>query len=212
MPMRTRSRASPPPSMWSPASSRTCRPRRSKPRRAWRRFSPPPSRSPWRRTASPRRISSPGSAFPSRLMRGVDSARRSARGAGAHRSRRRCSRRGASAMTARARCLIRGEDDAAAALEAIGSVPAVLEGLVLFEREISVIVVRGQDGALAFYDPVENVHQNGILAISRVPAAHLRTARPSRRRQHRRQDRRGAVACRRARASRCSSARAIAPR
>ena len=39
-----------------------------------------------------------------------------------------------------------------------------------FEREISVIVVRGQDGALAFYDPVENVHQNGILAISRAPA------------------------------------------
>jgi 5-(carboxyamino)imidazole ribonucleotide synthase len=33
-----------------------------------------------------------------------------------------------------------------------------------------VIVVRGQDGALAFYDPVENVHQNGILAISRAPA------------------------------------------
>ena len=59
---------------------------------------------------------------------------------------------------------------APAALEAIGNVPALLEGLVPFEREISVIVVRGQDGALAFYDPVENVHQNGILAISRAPA------------------------------------------
>ena len=65
---------------------------------------------------------------------------------------------------------IRTEDAAPAALEAIGNVPALLEGLVLFEREISVIVVRGQDGALAFYDPVENVHQNGILAISRAPA------------------------------------------
>ena len=65
---------------------------------------------------------------------------------------------------------IRGEDDAAVALEAIGNAPALLEGLVLFEREVSVIVVRGQDGALAFYDPVENVHQNGILAISRAPA------------------------------------------
>ena len=39
-----------------------------------------------------------------------------------------------------------------------------------FEREISVIVVRGQNGEMKFYDPVENVHQNGILAISRVPA------------------------------------------
>ena len=66
--------------------------------------------------------------------------------------------------------LIRAEDEAPAALEAIGNVPALLEGVVLFEREVSVIVVRGQDGALAFYDPVENVHQNGILAISRAPA------------------------------------------
>jgi 5-(carboxyamino)imidazole ribonucleotide synthase len=66
--------------------------------------------------------------------------------------------------------LIRDIAEAEAALEAIGNAPAVLEGLVLFEREISVIVVRGQDGALAFYDPVENVHQNGILATSRAPA------------------------------------------
>jgi 5-(carboxyamino)imidazole ribonucleotide synthase len=65
---------------------------------------------------------------------------------------------------------IRAEGEASAALEAIGNVPALLEGLVRFEREVSVIVVRGQDGALAFYDPVENVHQNGILAISRAPA------------------------------------------
>ena len=66
--------------------------------------------------------------------------------------------------------LIRAEDEIPAALEAIGQAPALIEGVVLFEREISVIVVRGQDGALQFYDPVENVHQGGILAISRVPA------------------------------------------
>jgi 5-(carboxyamino)imidazole ribonucleotide synthase len=65
---------------------------------------------------------------------------------------------------------IRAEGEASAAFEAIGKAPAVLEGLVTFEREVSVIVVRGQDGVLAFYDPVENVHQNGILAISRAPA------------------------------------------
>ena len=66
--------------------------------------------------------------------------------------------------------LIRDADEAEAAWQAIGCVPSVLEGVVLFEREVSVIAVRGQDGALQFYDPVENVHQGGILAFSRVPA------------------------------------------
>jgi 5-(carboxyamino)imidazole ribonucleotide synthase len=66
--------------------------------------------------------------------------------------------------------LIRGESEAENSWQAIGGVPAVLEGLVRFEREISVIVVRGQDGALKFYDAVENVHRSGILAVSRVPA------------------------------------------
>lgn len=65
---------------------------------------------------------------------------------------------------------IGAEDEASAALAAIGNAAAVLEGMVLFEREVSVIVVRGQGGALQFYDPVESVHQHGILAISRAPA------------------------------------------
>lgn len=65
---------------------------------------------------------------------------------------------------------IRDTSEAEQAFAAIGNVPAVLEGIVLFDREISVIVTRSQDGKLAFYDPVENVHQNGILAISRAPA------------------------------------------
>ncbi len=66
--------------------------------------------------------------------------------------------------------LIRAEDEISTALEAIGHASALVEGIVRFEREVSVIVVRAQDGALAFYDPVENVHQDGILAISRAPA------------------------------------------
>jgi 5-(carboxyamino)imidazole ribonucleotide synthase len=66
--------------------------------------------------------------------------------------------------------LIRAEDEIPESVEAIGQAPALVEGIVLFEREVSVIVVRGKDGGLQFYDPVENVHQNGILAISRVPA------------------------------------------
>jgi 5-(carboxyamino)imidazole ribonucleotide synthase len=66
--------------------------------------------------------------------------------------------------------LIRGEEEISAALEAIGHAPALVEGIVPFEREVSVIVVRGRDGAVRFYDVVENVHQDGILAISRAPA------------------------------------------
>jgi 5-(carboxyamino)imidazole ribonucleotide synthase len=66
--------------------------------------------------------------------------------------------------------LIRSEKEAFAALKELGGKPAIIERLVTFEREISVIVVRSQDGKMKFYDPIENVHQNGILAISRVPA------------------------------------------
>lgn len=65
---------------------------------------------------------------------------------------------------------IRNEAEAVAALKELGGQPALLEGLVAFEREVSVVVVRGQDGELQFYDATENVHENGILAISRVPA------------------------------------------
>ena len=66
--------------------------------------------------------------------------------------------------------LVRSEAEALAALHELRGQPALLEALIAFEREISVLAVRGQDGALKFYDPVENVHQNGILAASRVPA------------------------------------------
>jgi 5-(carboxyamino)imidazole ribonucleotide synthase len=66
--------------------------------------------------------------------------------------------------------LVRSEAEAFAALKELRGQPALIEALVAFEREISVLAVRGRDGAMKFYDPVENVHPNGILAISRVPA------------------------------------------
>jgi 5-(carboxyamino)imidazole ribonucleotide synthase len=67
--------------------------------------------------------------------------------------------------------LIRDNAEAAAAFAELRGAAAVLEGVVAFEREISVIAVRAENGDIKFYDPVENVHQNGILATSRVPAA-----------------------------------------
>ncbi|EHK58236.1 5-(carboxyamino)imidazole ribonucleotide synthase [Allomesorhizobium alhagi] len=59
----------------------------------------------------------------------------------------------------------------AGAFDAMGGVPLILESFVAFEREISVIAARGPDGALAAYDPAENVHRGGILHSSTVPAA-----------------------------------------
>ncbi len=60
--------------------------------------------------------------------------------------------------------------DALAAYDAIGRAPAILEGFVPFEREISVIVARALDGTIATYDPVENQHKHHILDRSLVPA------------------------------------------
>ncbi|WP_416356460.1 5-(carboxyamino)imidazole ribonucleotide synthase [Aureimonas phyllosphaerae] len=54
--------------------------------------------------------------------------------------------------------------------ESLGSVPAILEKKVPFEREISVISARGQDGSFVAFDPAENVHRMGILSRSTVPA------------------------------------------
>lgn len=62
-------------------------------------------------------------------------------------------------------------DDAVRALASIGNAPAVLEGLIAFEREISVIAARGRDGSTAIYDIAENRHKDGILDTSTVPAA-----------------------------------------
>jgi 5-(carboxyamino)imidazole ribonucleotide synthase len=45
----------------------------------------------------------------------------------------------------------------------------IYEGLVHFSAEFSVILVRGQDGEVRFWDSAENVHDNGILAKSSLP-------------------------------------------
>lgn len=66
--------------------------------------------------------------------------------------------------------MIRDRADAPAALSALGGRDLVLESIVPFEREISVVAARGRDGALAAYDPAENVHRDGILSTSLVPA------------------------------------------
>ncbi|MCY1126063.1 5-(carboxyamino)imidazole ribonucleotide synthase [Frigidibacter sp. RF13] len=60
--------------------------------------------------------------------------------------------------------------DAPAALAAMKGTPAVLEGFVTFSREVSVIAARSLSGEVAAYDPGENVHRDGILHTTTVPA------------------------------------------
>ncbi len=60
--------------------------------------------------------------------------------------------------------------DAPAAFAAMAGAPAVLEGFVSFSHEVSVIAARGLDGSVAAYDPGENVHKDGILSTTTIPA------------------------------------------
>jgi 5-(carboxyamino)imidazole ribonucleotide synthase len=52
---------------------------------------------------------------------------------------------------------------------AMGGVPLILEELIAFRREISVIAARAIDGSCIVYDAAENVHRDGILRSSTVP-------------------------------------------
>jgi len=61
-------------------------------------------------------------------------------------------------------------EDMVGAWDAIGGNPAILEAMVPFDGEVSVLVARGWDGRMVHYGPVHNIHKNGILDISRVPA------------------------------------------
>jgi 5-(carboxyamino)imidazole ribonucleotide synthase len=66
--------------------------------------------------------------------------------------------------------IIRTRDDADAAWGALGGAPLILEGFVRFSREVSILAVRGRDGATAYYPLVENTHRDGILRLSIAPA------------------------------------------
>ncbi len=59
---------------------------------------------------------------------------------------------------------------AAAAWDSIGNVPAISEGYVAFDRELSIVAVRNIAGEIAYYPLTENVHKAGILRLSIAPA------------------------------------------
>ena len=51
-----------------------------------------------------------------------------------------------------------------------GARDLILEKLVPFEKEVSVVACRGRDGSFAAYPPVENAHVRNILDVSVLPA------------------------------------------
>jgi 5-(carboxyamino)imidazole ribonucleotide synthase len=67
--------------------------------------------------------------------------------------------------------MVRESADLSAIFRGIGAQPSILEGVVEFTREISVVAARGVDGAFAAWDVCENTHEHHILAVTRAPAA-----------------------------------------
>ncbi|WP_171236001.1 5-(carboxyamino)imidazole ribonucleotide synthase [Ruegeria sp. HKCCA6837] len=65
---------------------------------------------------------------------------------------------------------LRSPEDAEAALADMAGAPAILEGFVDFSHEVSIIAARGLDGQVACFDPGENVHRDGILHTTTIPA------------------------------------------
>jgi 5-(carboxyamino)imidazole ribonucleotide synthase len=70
--------------------------------------------------------------------------------------------------------VLRTREDAEAAWGKLGGRSLILEGFVPFDRELSVIAVRGRGGEVVCYPLIENEHRDGILHRSVAPAGDLR--------------------------------------
>jgi len=66
--------------------------------------------------------------------------------------------------------VVKSKRDFDAVLDAMAGGPAILERKIDFDREISVVVARRADGEVAAFPIGENVHRDGILATTTVPA------------------------------------------
>ena len=65
--------------------------------------------------------------------------------------------------------VIRNPEDAAQAWETIAKAPAILEGFVDFDFEVSLIAARNPADEVIFYPLIKNTHQEGILRRSESP-------------------------------------------
>ena len=62
------------------------------------------------------------------------------------------------------------DTDLETVFNSLGGVPCVLEGFIDFQLEISVLVSRGLDGKTVCFEPAENIHRDGILHRTLIPA------------------------------------------
>ena len=69
--------------------------------------------------------------------------------------------------------VVRTPADVTRAEKELRGAPSILEKLVSFERELSILAVGGRNGAHAFYPLVENLHRDGILRRSLAPAPNV---------------------------------------
>jgi 5-(carboxyamino)imidazole ribonucleotide synthase len=70
----------------------------------------------------------------------------------------------------RGQFVLRQPGDVDAAWEKLAPHALIVEAFIDFACEISVIVARGEDGAMATFDAVENRHRNHILHLTLAPA------------------------------------------
>jgi 5-(carboxyamino)imidazole ribonucleotide synthase len=66
--------------------------------------------------------------------------------------------------------LVKSVRDAEQAWQRLGCPPAILEQVVDFESELSVVATRGLDGQFVAFPPITNVHRHHILDLSMAPA------------------------------------------
>ncbi len=66
--------------------------------------------------------------------------------------------------------MIRPGSDLAVDFRSVGGVSCILEGVVPFVRELSVVAARSVDGSFAAFDVCENEHEHHILSRTVVPA------------------------------------------
>jgi len=65
---------------------------------------------------------------------------------------------------------IMAREDAEAAWQAVHGVPCVLEAFITFDAEFSILLCRGASGETRVWPTPRNIHENGILCRSQLPA------------------------------------------
>jgi len=71
---------------------------------------------------------------------------------------------------------VKTREELAAAWSELQQVPCVLEKMLPLAYEVSVIVARGRDGQIVHFPLQQNLHREGILAVTQVPAPNVTEA------------------------------------